>query len=434
MKSILIANSNHMEIDKIGKTISQNYKVLAVTTPKDVDGLLDKCDTILLDHNFTQKSGIDFLKDVLDKSYLPVLMVTPPDDSKCAIEALRMGAHNYLVKTANYYELLDVSIKEALEKFNEREEMKETIITLKKRVVELEERIGTHGNEASEQSIEGSKTSLIQEITSRFKRGEINLPSYPEINIKFQELMNQGANVTQIASLLKKDIGISSKLISLSNSPFYRGITENKTLEQAISRMGLTETRKYVSIISNRALYMTNNSTYTDLLKKLWEHSLSCAYASEILSEIIKLKMPDEVFTMGLFHDIGKLMLLQIVAELESGGAFEYGVDKRELFKILNEYHGNFGGALLKKWRFPKEYPNISLYHHKLKEADPISKELLVVNLANIIVKTMGYGQEQPEKTDIENTDSFRFLKMTDTKIAVVKDHINEMMQNVTLI
>ena len=32
------------------------------------------------------------------------------------------------------------------------------------------------------------RASIIEEIISRFKRGEINLPSFPQINIKFREM------------------------------------------------------------------------------------------------------------------------------------------------------------------------------------------------------------------------------------------------------
>ena len=432
MKSVLIANSNRAEIDEIGKVISPNYNVLAITTPKEMNGFLDKCDAILLDQNFTENSGIDFLMKVIEKSYLPILMVTPPDNSKCAIEALGLGAYNYLVKTDNYFELLDASIKEALSNFEERETMKETIIALKKRVAELEGNAGTHRVKEPQQPPQGTKSKLMQEITSRFKRGEVNLPAYPEINIKFREMMKQGANVSNISNLLKKDIGISSKLISISNSPYYRGLTENKTLEQAISRMGLTETKKYVSIISNRALYTVSDDTYSVFIKDLWQHSLSCGYAAEKLTEVLELKLQDDVFTMGLLHDIGKLMLIQIVAELEAGGAFEEGIDQTELFNILNEYQGNFGGALLKKWRFPEVYSKICLYHNNLQGAGAPSRVLFIINLANTIVKTMGFGREEPEDIDIGESVSFKFFKMNEEQIDEAKDHIEEMMENTT--
>ena len=71
---------------------------------------------------------------------MSVLILTPPDDAKCAFEAVRMGAFNYVVKVGNYYDLLNLLVNEAINKYNERDQMRETIIALKSRVSELEGR------------------------------------------------------------------------------------------------------------------------------------------------------------------------------------------------------------------------------------------------------------------------------------------------------
>lgn len=439
MKSVLIANSNHDEIERIREVLSNNYNLFAITSSKEADHFLKKCDLILLDHNFTDNSGIDFLMEIIAKSYLPVMMIVKPEEPKCAIEAIRLGVYNYLFKTASYYELLNPTIKEAIDKFYEREEMKKTIITMKKYVAELEERLGINTKKAITESSDKQiapqekRASIIEEITIRLKRGEVNLPSYPNINVKFREMINKGASVAEVTDLLKKDMVISSKLLSMSNSAYYRGFEETRNLGQAISRLGLSVTKNCVEIISNRSLYTAASKKYNDFLKNLWEHSLSCAYASEFISRLLQLKKPDEVFTMGLLHDIGKLMLLQIVAELETRDIFGDGVDRMELLEIMDMHHGNFGAFLLKKWKFPEEYSIICKYHDKLEEADHITKELLVIHAANLLVKTLGYGQTQPKEIDILNADSSRFLKLTNPMITKVKEHVREIMQETSL-
>ena len=92
-------------------------------------------------------------------------------------------------------------------------------------------------------------------------------------------------------------------------------MTENKTLEHAIARLGLRVTTQYVEIIANRSLYTAKNKKYAVLLKDLWEHVLSCAHASHILANLLGLQHVDEVFTMALLHDICKLLIIQALAE-----------------------------------------------------------------------------------------------------------------------
>lgn len=430
MRSVVIANSSEHECQMLRKVLGDDFNILVVTSPEGLSDSQEHADLLVLDHNFTDQSGIDVLSEILGKSYIPVLMVTAPDEPQCAVEAIRRGAYNYLVKTAGYHDLLHFSIKEAIDKFNEREEMKETILALKKRVSELEKEIEENKIEEEGGEIEEQRVGLIEAITSRFKRGEINLPSYPKINSQFRQLVEQGATILQITDLLKQDVGISSKLLSISNSPYYSGLTQNKTLEQAVSRLGLKTTKNYVEIISNRSLYTTNKKNYKDPLKRLWEHSLSCAYASEVLSGLLNMQAPDEIFTMALMHDIGKLLLMQVAIELETNGAYEEGIDREELINTLNAYHGTFGGSLLKKWRFPKEYSLVAQFHDAPNDAETVSKEFMVVHLANLTVKSMGYTFSDSEALDLGNAISLKFLNLNLPDLDTVKSRVTALMHN----
>lgn len=429
MKSVLIASRNSAEVRELKETISQEYNVSVITSPNKVDDHLKKYGLVLLDHTFTEYYGEDFLMGVLRKSYLPVLMLTPPDDVKGAIETMRVGTCNYIVKVGDYHKVLNLSIRQAIEKFDEQDQMKQTIITLKKRVNELEERVGAAGEEDVQASPPGTSTSILDQIVFIFKRGEINLPSPPQITIKFKEMVNKGVSLQEIAFLLQQDAAISCKLISVSNSVYYGGLTENKTLGQAVARLGLTTTRQYVDAISNRALYVTKNKKFLEFIEKLWEHSLSCAYASQIVSEVLKLQLPDDAFTLGLMHDIGKLVLFQAVGELQRRKKLGKNVDTVELYNTVDTHHNKFGAALLKKWKFSSGYVQIAAYHDNLEEADPISKELLVVHFANLLVKSMGYDQTQQAEIDVEDAESTRLLRLNSTMIAQVKDQVKGRME-----
>ena len=293
---------------------------------------------------------------------------------------------------------------------------KATYEELEQRVKELE-------------TLERKRDHIVGNIISTFKRGEITLPSLPQINTKFNEMVGKGANLQDVGDLLKKDAAISSKLISVANSVYYQGETETKNLGYAISRLGLDATKHYVDAICNRTLYTTSNQKFVGLIEKLWEHSLSCAYASETVSEAIKLKLPDDAFTTGLLHDIGKLVLIQVVADLEAQGKLGEEVDIVELLNTLNTHHGRIGATILKKWEFSKGYIQIAMFHDNLEEADPISKELLVVHFANLLVKSMGYDQAQQAEVDVEDAESTRLLKLDPTMIAHVKEQVKGRME-----
>ena len=81
--------------------LEKAYHVSVLPTPHELDEHIHRSDLVLLDCNFTENNGIDCLMDILSRAHVPVLMVTPLDDPQCAIEAMRLGAGNFVVKTHN---------------------------------------------------------------------------------------------------------------------------------------------------------------------------------------------------------------------------------------------------------------------------------------------------------------------------------------------
>jgi HD-like signal output (HDOD) protein/CheY-like chemotaxis protein len=372
-------------------------------------------DIVLLDLSLPDSQGLDaFAKAYAKAPQVPIILLTNLDDEALELEAVHTGAQDCLVKGQVDSNLLVRAIRFAIER---------------KRAEEARLDAADKEEQNVQTSPPGTSTSILDQIIFVFKRGEINLPSPPQITVKFKEMVNNGASLQEIAFLLQQDAAISCKLISISNSVYYKGLSENKTLGQAVARLGLTTTRQYVDAISNRALYVTKNKKFLEFIEKLWEHSLSCAYASQIVSEVLKLELPDDAFTLGLMHDIGKLVLFQAVGELQRRKKLGTKVDTAELYNTVDTHHNKFGAALLKKWNFSSGYVQIAAYHDNLEQADPISKELLVVHFANLLVKSMGYDQTQQAEIDVEDAESTCLLRLNSRMIAQVKDQVKGRME-----
>ena len=439
MKTVLIANKDLGEAKALLDIASQEFNASAINSPSEFTGDLNDLNLVLIDSNFTSVSGIDFISEVQKKTYAPILVVTPPDNAKCAAEAIKAGAYNCIVKTHEYSEILNFMISEAIQRFDQYEQMKQTIHDLKQRVTELEERVSGYEGGADTKSgnkTERSSNEVFSEILMRFKKGDINLPSPPQIQTKFNKMLKDGEGIQGIAELLRQDISISSKLIGISNSAYYQGGKENKTLEQAICRLGLDTTRKYVEILCNRSLYATQNKKNMEQIERLWKHSLCCGIASQMTCAIVQGKQPEEVFTMGLIHDIGKLILLQIFSELNVDTSDDKMTEENraELARIITLNHGSFGSMLLKRWNFPESCQQIALFHDNLENADPISKELLIVHFSNAVANTLGYCSGEKVDLKIEEVLSTRLLQIQPKSITAVLDEVRQRMDEIKAI
>jgi putative nucleotidyltransferase with HDIG domain len=270
---------------------------------------------------------------------------------------------------------------------------------------------------------------MLDYIIEQFRNGEIDLPSLSKIYSKFNELMNKNSQLLEIAELLKQDPAISSKLISISNSAYYRNAVENHTLEQAVSRLGVKITKQTVDIISQKSLYFATHEKYASIMETLWEHSLSCAHGCQIVSERLGRIPPKDLFTMGLLHDIGKLFLLQVVGEIEKKWNASEAPSKEELEEWLFEHHSKAGSSLLLKWEFPQEFSEISLHHHNPGDDTDVSFELLAVHTANEIVRSMGYTTGSAENVaDPSENEIIKKLGLTPRMIDEIKAEINTRM------
>ena len=382
-------------------------------------------DLITLDIVMPDMNGADVLydireiekeKNIAQEKQVKILMVTSDSNKDMIITCIQAECDDYIVKPFD-----GEMIKGKLEKIRSG------------RRIHVSEIESIQAAPSTTKPLE-TKSNLIEEIIFRFKRGEINLPSMPHISTRFKELISKGATFEEVGALLKQDVSIAFKLISVANSTYYRGVVENKTVEQAINRLGLTTTGQYVDTISNRSLFKTGNKKFGKLIADLWEHSLACAYASQIITEILNLKLSEDAFTMGLLHDIGKLVLLQVFGEMEMKGQLRDEINRLEMFNDLDTYHGKFGAALLKRWKFSKEYLQVSVYHDNLEKADSISRNLLVVCSANLLVKSMGYSWAENPETVLDEAESFRLLKMDSKRISETIDQVNNRMQEMAAI
>jgi HD-GYP domain-containing protein (c-di-GMP phosphodiesterase class II) len=148
--------------------------------------------------------------------------------------------------------------------------------------------------------------AIFAEILGKFKSGKINPPVMPQVVREMQTVIKQPKSTPeQLAQVIEKDPTISLRLISVANSPVYRGITEIRNVKTAIPRLGLKETLNIVLAIANKNLYESKNVKFKILMDKLWVHALASAYGAKVIAKHLKLDDLEKYFLMGLTHDIG---------------------------------------------------------------------------------------------------------------------------------
>ena len=128
---ILVADDNHDHIELMGEALKQELcaEIDTATTGEECLKKVAKesFDLLLLDYLFPKISGLDILKHITEKGYdLPVIMVTGHGDEKIAVEAMKAGAIDYIVKSEDGFEALPSVAKKAIEKSQLKKRLKES--------------------------------------------------------------------------------------------------------------------------------------------------------------------------------------------------------------------------------------------------------------------------------------------------------------------
>jgi putative nucleotidyltransferase with HDIG domain len=415
------------------KLIMENFgECQEVDNGKDAVDLFDKAhqqgqpfDLIMLDIDMPEMDGVEVLSEmieaeikleILKKHKAKILMVTSFTDKDRVVSCIQSGCDDYIAKPFD----LNV-IGKKLAKLGVRQKNKQP------------ETKPAKGSNVTNSAL------FIDSIVNAFEGKKINLPTLPRIQVKFRELIMKGAVSQRIADLLKKDVAISAELIRMSNSAYYKGFMQNKSLEQAISRLGAAATEQTVAELTGREFFTMKTKKYRTLVEKVWKHSIACAYASEITANLLNLKLAADPFCMGLLHDIGKLILLQILADMELKGQFNGGFSTDKLIDTITAHHCVFGAKLLEKWKYADSYIRCASNHEDIRrdneegQEETLPKEILIVRFANMAAKSMGYSLEGKDYSDLDilNIESADQLRLNLIQITKLKEKMTAEMKGV---
>ena len=260
-----------------------------------------------------------------------------------------------------------------------------------------------------------SMRSIFTNILQKFTAGKMNPPVMPQVVREVQAVVKRPKSTSdELAQVIEKDPVISLRLISVANSPIYRGVTEIRNVKSALPRLGLKETLNIVLAIANKSLYSTDKVQFRILMDKLWVHSLASAYGSKLIAQNLKLDDSEKFFLMGLTHDIGKILLLKAFTEASK----DRKLNMNAITTLIQEAHLSLGSLLLKRWGFDEDFINV-LTHHEDKGLSPdTDKEILVVHLANLLTRKIGFSLFEDE-LDYAELESAQILKMDP---AIVED------------
>lgn len=241
-----------------------------------------------------------------------------------------------------------------------------------------------------------------QELQARRKKTEMvlaniyNLPAMSGIMVEVSKLLDDPATSTQrLSSMIGKDQGLATKILSIANSPLYGLPRKVSTIDFAILIIGYQDVKNIVVALS--MIESFKNKTDKNLnQREFWLHSIVTGNASRRIAEDLGYRISGECFVAGLLHDLGIPVMHKyfhsifedIISKARQNGSL-YLEHETEM---LGYNHEEIGSYLANKWNLPQNLCEAIKYHHTPNKSDNNKVMTSIVHLADYMTQKLELG------------------------------------------
>jgi len=233
------------------------------------------------------------------------------------------------------------------------------------------------------------KDQIIDKISS--------FPTLPTMANKLLGLLNDpDVTGSQISQIIQYDPALTANLMKAANSAYLGHTKRVSSISEAFFRLGT----KWIFQMSVSSLIYSNMRrpvTGYDLSgEDLWRHSMAVALMSDILCKHLNLKEIGLIFTSGLLHDMGKIILGEFVSD--SFDEIEAIVEKEKVpfeeaeRRVLGIDHAEVGGLTAESWKFPATMVESIRWHHNPEGAGMPSQAIDLIHIADAVCMMQGLG------------------------------------------
>lgn len=232
----------------------------------------------------------------------------------------------------------------------------------------------------------------IQSFLSELPKMREDLPFSPRLlkRLFLQTGSSSTSSMEEVGETLSRDQGLATRILSLANSAYYGLQAEVQSVSRAAAVLGMGEIRNIVLALGVQSLTKKYSLPEDFDLGSYWEHQLLVAMIARELSRISDLGDPDIMFTVGMLHDVGKLVTA--LRRPEDWEAIEVMIENENMLaqEAEEEYwgmdHAVIGALMLKSWDLPPGLVEPVNWHHSPELAPEYSNEAMIVCLANHIM------------------------------------------------
>ncbi len=212
--------------------------------------------------------------------------------------------------------------------------------------------------------------AFVRELAVSLSHGPIELPSFPEVALRVQQVLADDAVSTEmVVRIVGAEPMLAARVVSLANSaamnPSMHPITDLRT---AVSRMGFDSLR--AAAVSFAMAQLGSRDEYANIEAQLasnWHDSVSFASTACVVARRSQRMSPDTAMFAALVAGVGKVYILTRASRHP-----ELFADTVGYAAIVRDWHANIARALLESWHVAEEViESVQVHEHRNEETRP---------------------------------------------------------------
>jgi HD-like signal output (HDOD) protein len=203
------------------------------------------------------------------------------------------------------------------------------------------------------------------------------LPPMAQVLARLQRLLSDAnSGLDDVAQLLRLDAALTTRVIQISNSVWFRRGSPCRTIEEAMNRVGFREVYHVVAVAASGSIVAQPLAAYERDALQMWSESIGCAFAAEMLAE--RLGEDTAVAYMsGLLHSIGRLAVNRVLtpegapAKVLTDESFPRDHSGAEL-ALFGFTQADVSALMMEQWGFaPENIEPVRFQYDPLEAPDP---------------------------------------------------------------
>ena len=221
-------------------------------------------------------------------------------------------------------------------------------------------------------------------LAEHFKDG-VDLPVLPDTSMEVLSLCSDGGCDAQLLSeRISRDQSLAGHVLRVSNSTAYAPKESIVSLQQAVSRLGLSTIQEIAIAVSLNARVFQAPG-WGVKIREMWIHSAAAGIYAKEVARLLRQNV-ESAFLCGLLHDVGRPVVLQALIDItkqRTDAPIPVGIAEAG----MNEFHAEVGAMIIQSWKLADWLIESVGHHHDEGELKGITHptEVHITQLADLL-------------------------------------------------